>query len=189
MRMRILTFGHGTAAPALIVRLLRAADIELLVDVRTAPGSRRNPQVARTAMERWLPDAGIGYRWEKRLGGWRKPPTESPDTALRNRSFAGYAAHMRSPEFLAAVDDLFDEASQKRLAVMCAEAVWWRCHRKLLADPLVLVRTADVRHLMHDGSVRVHQPSVEARLDPTLGGLVYDAGQQPLTDLEGLGSS
>ncbi|MGH3482614.1 MAG: DUF488 family protein, partial [Nocardioidaceae bacterium] len=108
--------------------------------------------------------------------------------ALRNRPFAGYAAHMRSPEFLSAVDDLLDEASRFRVAVMCAESVWWRCHRKLLADHLVLVRTSEVRHLMHDGSVREHLPSVEARLDPTLGGLVYDAGQQPLTDLEGLWS-
>jgi uncharacterized protein (DUF488 family) len=178
--MRVVTFGHGTADPALIVRLLRTADIDRLIDVRTAPGSRRNPPVASAAMEQWLPDAGIGYRWEKRLGGWRKPPTESPDTALRNRPFAGYAAHMRSPEFLAAVDDLLDEASRRRLAVMCAESVWWRCHRKLLADHLVVVRKVDVRHLMHDGSVRDHRPSVEARLDPTLGGLVYDAGQQPL---------
>ena len=187
--MRVLTFGHGTAEPAEIVRLLREAEVQQLVDVRTAPGSRRHPHVARAAMQTWLPDAGIGYRWEQRLGGWRKAPADSPDTELRVKAFVGYAAHMRSAEFLAAIDDLLDEAGRLRLAVMCSESVWWRCHRKLLSDHLVLARDCDVRHLMHDGSIRPHLPTAEARLDPERGGLVYDAGQQPLTDLEGFGSS
>jgi uncharacterized protein (DUF488 family) len=178
--MQILTFGHGTADSAQIVRLLRAADVARLVDVRTAPGSRRSPHVARAAIERWLPDAGIGYRWDQRLGGWRKSPADSPDTALRNRPFAGYAAHMRTADFLAGIGDLLDEAARVRLTVMCAESVWWRCHRRLIADHLVIVRDCDVRHIMHDGSIRKHQPTAEARLDPEPGGLVYDAGQEPL---------
>jgi uncharacterized protein (DUF488 family) len=170
-RPRVLTFGHGTADADAMIRLLSAAGVERLVDVRTAPGSRRNPDAARGVLERRLPEAGIGYRWDKRLGGWRKTPPEGPDTALRNRSFTGYAAHMRSPEFLAAIDELTDT---RAAAVMCAESVWWRCHRKLIADFLVLARGVAVAHLMHDGSVRPHRPSPEARLLPDRGVLVYD---------------
>src|SRR5690606_12865717 len=96
---RVLTFGHGTADADRIVELLHGAGVRQLVDVRTAPGSRRNPHVARSEMERWLPAAGIAYRWERRLGGWRKSSPDSPDSALRNDQFRGYAGHMRSPKF------------------------------------------------------------------------------------------
>lgn len=178
--MRVLTFGHGTADAVEMTRLLRDAGVRQLVDVRTAPGSRRNPDAARGAMSQWLPEAGIGYRWEKRLGGWRKPQPEAPDTALRNRSFSGYAGHMRSAEFLAAITDLVLAAADEPTTVMCAESLWWRCHRKMIADFLVLVREVDVRHLMHDGTLRPHRPSPEARLIPEERVLVYDAGQSPL---------
>ena len=177
---RVLTFGHGTADADRIVELLHGAGVRQLVDVRTAPGSRRNPHVARSEMERWLPAAGIAYRWERRLGGWRKSSPDSPDSALRNDQFRGYAGHMRSPKFAAGVDALLDEAREQPTAAMCSESVWWRCHRKLLADFLVLVRGAEVGHLMHDGTVREHRVSPEARRDPASGLLVYDAGQQPL---------
>lgn len=172
--MDVVTFGHGTAGEDEIVRLLRGAGVEHLVDVRTAPGSRRNPQVGRAEMERWLPEAGIAYRWEKRLGGWRKDPPDSPDTGIRNRSFGGYAAHMRSEEFAAAVDELLAEAGDATTAVMCSESVWWRCHRKLLADYLHITGRAHVLHLMHDGKLREHRPTQEARLVPESGVLVYD---------------
>ncbi|MPY82430.1 MAG: DUF488 family protein [Actinophytocola sp.] len=178
--MRVLTFGHGTADAAELTRLLRGAGVRRLVDVRTAPGSKHNPDVNRDAMSRWLPEAGIEYRWEKRLGGWRKRQPETPDTALRNAAFSGYAGHMRSPEFLAAIDDLHGEAQREPTTVMCAESLWWRCHRKLVADFLVLARDVDVAHLMHDGSVRPHRPSPEARLARRERVLVYDAGQTPL---------
>src|SRR5579875_276941 len=102
----VLTFGHGTAGAGRMTELLHGAMVRRLVDVRTAPGSRHNPDATRAAMSVWLPAAGIGYRWDKRLGGWRKSPPGSPDIALRQRAFSGYAAHMRTPEFLAAVDDL-----------------------------------------------------------------------------------
>lgn len=164
-----------------MTRLLQGAEARRLVDVRTAPGSRRNPDAGRDTMARWLPQAGIAYRWEKRLGGWRRARPDAPDTALRNRAFAGYAAHMRSPEFRAAIDDLLAEAAAERTAVMCAESVWWRCHRKLIADFLVLARQAQVLHLMHDGTLRPHLISPEARLLPERRLLIYDAGQQPLT--------
>lgn len=170
--MRVLTFGHGTADRAELTRLLTGAGAELLVDVRTAPGSRRNPDAGRDAMSDWLPEAGITYRWDKRLGGWRKAPPHSPDSALRNRSFAGYAAHMRSRTFADAIGDLLADAERQLPVVMCAESVWWRCHRSMIADYLVSIRHVDVRHLMHDGTLQQHVPSRRARvLDH---GLVYD---------------
>lgn len=177
--MELLTCGHGTADATELTRLLLGAGVRQVVDVRSVPGSRRNPDVAGGAMPRWLARAGIGYRWEGRLGGWRKRPHDSPDTALRNRSFGGYAGHMRSPEFVAAVDDLLADAGERRTTVLCAESVWWRCHRKLIADFVVIARGTDVRHLMHDGTLRPHRPSSEARLLRGEGLLVYDASQVP----------
>ncbi|MGH3487308.1 MAG: DUF488 family protein [Actinopolymorphaceae bacterium] len=177
--MEILTVGHGTASAAGLAALLRTAGVRLLVDIRTAPGSRRNPQVARSALEEWLPEHGIDYRWERRLGGWRKAPADSPDVALQQRAFAGYAAHMRTAEFAAAVDALLAGAADRRTTVMCAESVWWRCHRRLLADHLVLVRDVHVRHLFHDGRLEAHRPTDVARVGAD-GLLVYDAGQQTL---------
>jgi uncharacterized protein (DUF488 family) len=174
----LLTFGHGTASAEQIAALLHRAGVRALVDVRTAPASRHNPHTARDEIARWLPERGISYRWERRLGGWRSARPDSPDTALRNRSFAGYAAHMRSPQFLAAVDELLAGAAE-RIALMCAEALWWRCHRRMIADFLVLARDADVRHLHHDGRVEPHRSSDLARRRPD-GLLVYDVGQQQL---------
>ncbi|WP_043267709.1 DUF488 domain-containing protein [Streptomyces sp. CT34] len=174
----LLTFGHGTAGAAEMTRLLQGAEVRRLVDVRRAPGSRHNPDAGRHTMEQWLPQAGIAYRWEKRLGGRRTARPDTPDTALRNRAFTGYAGHMRSPEFLAAIDDLLADAAAERTAVMCAESVWWRCHRKLIADFLVLARQVRVLHLMHDGTLRAHLVSPEARLWPERRLLIYDAGQQ-----------
>lgn len=179
-RIRVLTFGHGTADADEMIRLLAGAGVTRLVDVRTAPGSRRNPDAGRDVLARRLPEAGIRYRWDKRLGGWRKPRPDSPDTALRNRSFGGYAGHMRSAEFLAAIDDLLTDAAEAPTAVMCAESVWWRCHRRLIADFLVLARGVVVDHLMHDGTRQPHRPSPQARLLPERRVLVYDAGQAPL---------
>lgn len=178
--MRVLTFGHGTAGAGEITRLLRGAGVRRLLDARTAPTSRHNPDATREAMSCWLPEAGIGYRWDKRLGGWRKARPDSDDIALRNQSFRGYAAHMRSAEFLGAVDDLLDGAEADLTAVMCAESVWWRCHRKMIADFLAVARDVEVGHLMHDGAVQPHRPSPQARLLAERGVLVYDAGQEPL---------
>ncbi len=135
--MPLFTFGHGTADRDRLLELLHVAGIRELVDVRTAPGSRRNPDVVRDEMARWLPEHGIEYRWEQRLGGWRKPPPDSPDIGLRNRSFAGYAAHMRTRDFLDAVRDVLDGVGDKT-TVFCSESVWWRCHRRMIADFAVL---------------------------------------------------
>ena len=177
--MRLITFGHGTASAERIVELLRSAGVTTLIDVRSAPGSRRNPHVARAELERWLPANGIAYRWEKRLGGFRRPAPDSPDVAWQEPAFQGYAGHMRQPDFLAAVDELLAPAGPGQQAVMCSESLWWRCHRRLIADFAELARGVPVRHLMHDGSLAPHRQSPGARL--RAGGLlVYDGGQHQL---------
>jgi uncharacterized protein (DUF488 family) len=173
----VRTFGHGTASQEEIAGLLRNAGVELVVDVRTAPGSRRNPHVARSSLEGWLPSYGITYRWDKRLGGFRRPSPDSPDVFWRQEMFRGYAEHMRGPEFTAAIDELLTFSGEQ--AVMCSESVWWRCHRRMIADFLVLVRKITVDHLMHDGRLVRHDPTPGARLRDD-GLIVYDAGQEPL---------
>ncbi len=175
----LLTFGHGTASAEQMVGLLRGAGVSVVVDVRTAPGSRRHPHVARAELQRWLPEAGISYRWEKRLGGLRTPEPDSPDVAFEADSLRGYAGHMRTPAFLAAVDQLLALTSARCTAVMCAESLWWRCHRRMLADFVIAARSVPVRHLMHDGRLEEHRLSPGLRLRDD-GLLVYDAGQDTL---------
>jgi uncharacterized protein (DUF488 family) len=175
----LLTFGHGTASAEQMTGLLRGAGVSALTDVRIAPGSRRHPHVARAELERWLPEAGICYRWDKRLGGFRTPEPDSPDVAWRADMFRGYAGHMRTAGFLAAVDDLLAQAGEQVTAVMCAESLWWRCHRRMLADFVSAARGAEVRHLMHDGRLEEHVLSPGMRLGDD-GLLVYDAGQVPM---------
>ena len=175
----LLTFGHGTATTGRMTELLRGAGVAALVDVRTAPGSRRHPHVARAELERWLPEAGISYRWDRRLGGFRKASPDSEDTAWHEEMFRGYAAHMRTAEFGTAVDEVLDQAGTDPTAVMCAESLWWRCHRRLLADFVVAARGVPVRHLLHHGRTEEHRlsPGLRRRED---GLLVYDAGQATL---------
>jgi uncharacterized protein (DUF488 family) len=182
--MPLITFGHGTASEERIAALLLSAQVSALVDVRIAPGSRRNPHVARAELERWLPGHGIGYRWEKRLGGFRRPAPDSPDVAWREEAFRGYAGHMRQPDFLAAIDDVLSQAAAQHVTVMCSESLWWRCHRRLIADFAEIARGVPVRHLMHDGSLAVHRRSPGVRLR-TDGLLVYDGGQEPLVPPHG----
>jgi uncharacterized protein (DUF488 family) len=175
----LLTFGHGTASAEQMISLLQGAGVAVLVDVRTAPGSRRHPHVAQAELRRWLPEAGISYRWDKRLGGWRVPEPDSPDVALSVDTLRGYARHMRTPAFLAAVDQVLALAGVHRTAVMCAESLWWRCHRHMLADFVTAARGVTVGHLMHDGRLEEHRPSPGLRLRDD-GLLVYDGGQPPL---------
>ena len=174
----ICTVGHGTLPADEFARLVAEADIEVVVDVRSFPASRRHPQFAREAMERWLPDADMAYRWEPRLGGRRRPRPDSPHGGLRVPAFRGYADHMETPEFQDAVDDLLAEAGARRTTVMCAESVWWRCHRRLVADAVVLLRGAAVKHLFHDGRLEPHRPTPEARVDGLR--VVYDGGEREL---------
>jgi uncharacterized protein (DUF488 family) len=175
----LLTYGHGTDTSQRTAELLAGAAVVSLVDIRTAPGSRRNPQFARASMEHWLPEAGVGYRWDKRLGGFRRPSPGNPDVAWREPMFRGYAEHMRSAEFLAAIDEVLAEVAERQVTVMCSESLWWRCHRRLVADYVAVARGVTVRHLMHDGSLELHRVSGGVRLTDD-GLLVYDAGQSPL---------
>lgn len=172
-RLELITFGHSTADRITLARVLREAGVAAVVDVRTAPGSRRDPDLSRQRLAQWMPEEHIAYRWEKHLGGFRKPPSDSPDTVWRNESFRGYAAHTRSPEFVTAMDTLVRQAGQERTAVMCSEAVWWRCHRRLIADFAVLARGMLAYHLMHDGRLTAHTPTSGVRLRDD-GLLVYD---------------
>ena len=167
----IWTVGHGTISSDQLVEVLDGADVEQIIDIRSFPGSRHNPQFGRDEMTRWVPDARKSYRWMRGLGGRRRPLSESKHTALRNASFRAYADHMESEEFLVGVDDLLNSVGQPT-AVMCSESVWWRCHRRLLADHLVLVRKIEVVHLMHDGRHTSHIPTEGVRLADTA--LVYD---------------
>lgn len=159
----IRTFGHGTATAAAFTELVHGAGIRMVVDVRRFPGSRRHPQFGKDEMARWLPAAGLEYQWMPGLGGRRKGPPDSPNVGLRNPQFRAYADHMSSAEFEAALDELLGIASAVPVAVMCSESVWWRCHRRLLADHLVLVAERRVEHLFHDGRITEHPITPGAR--------------------------
>jgi uncharacterized protein (DUF488 family) len=159
----IRTVGHGTAGESEFVDLLRGAGVETVVDVRRFPGSRRHPHFGTDAMARWLPAADISYRWSSDLGGRRKPDAESPNVGLRNLQFRAYADHMATPVFAAAVEELLQVAAASRVAVMCSESVWWRCHRRLVADHLVVVEGCRVEHLFHDGRLVEHAVTDGAR--------------------------
>jgi uncharacterized protein (DUF488 family) len=164
----LLTVGHGTHDRAGLRALLTGAGVDLVVDVRRFPGSRIHPDLRREALEEWLPADGIGYRWEERLGGRRKLPPGEPvvDDWWTVAQFAAYAAHTRTPEFAAALDEVLAEAARSTVAVMCSESVWWRCHRRLIADVAVLGRSVPVQHLMPDGRLAPHRPSEGAVVDP-----------------------
>jgi len=169
------TIGHGTLLQDEFVNLVRSATVTHVVDIRSHPSSRHNPQYSTAEMERWLPAAGVDYSWMRSLGGRRRPVPESKHVALRHPSFRAYADYMETATFLAGVDELLTRGD--RQAVMCSESVWWRCHRRLLADHLVLVRDVEVVHIMHDGRMTPHPPTEGVRwVDDRL---IYDVGVTP----------
>ncbi|MGY1688649.1 DUF488 domain-containing protein [Geodermatophilus sp. SYSU D01105] len=164
--MPLLTVGHGPEDRRRLGARLAAAGVARVVDVRRFPGSRTNPDVRREALEQWLPAAGIGYRWDARLGGRRQLPPGEPvrDGWWTVAQFAAYAAHTRTAEFAAALDEVLADAAGDPVAVMCSESVWWRCHRRLIADVAVLGRGVPVQHLMPDGRLTPHTPAAGAVL-------------------------
>jgi uncharacterized protein (DUF488 family) len=170
----LLTVGHGTLPAPGLIQLLHGAGVQLLVDVRSFPGSRRHPQFGRDELGRWLPEGGIDYLWDRRLGGRRRAFPASPNVALRDDAFRGYADHMATAEFADALDALLTEAGRRTTVVMCAESLWWRCHRRLLSDAAVLIGNAVVTHLFHDGRRAPHMVTDGVRC--TDGHLVYDVG-------------
>jgi uncharacterized protein (DUF488 family) len=171
------TVGHGTLPAEAFASLLNDAHVRCVVDIRSFPASRHNPQFGREEMERWAPIAGLEYVWMRVLGGRRRPVAGSKHVALRHDAFRAYADYMETPAFLAGVDELLALAGTEPTAVMCSESVWWRCHRRLLADHLALVRGIEVVHLMHDGTLTSHVPTDGVRLAD--GALVYDVGATP----------
>lgn len=171
-RPRLLTLGHGTLDGDALAGLLRTAAVTQVVDVRRFPGSRRHPHVKTEELARWLPEEGVAYRWEPRLGGRRDPDRASPDTWWRVAAFRGYAAHMRTAEFAEGMAALAADVSTGLTAVLCSETVWWRCHRRMVADHAVLVEGWRVQHLAHDGSLGDHPVAEGARV--VAGELYYD---------------
>ena len=160
----IFTIGHSTHPIEEFIDILNAHGVRRLVDVRTIPKSRRNPQFWSDALAASLRDAGITYRHVKELGGLRHRRKDSPNGAWRNASFQGYADYMLTEEFNAAVDDLLARGHNNDLAIMCAEAVPWRCHRSLIGDAL-LVRGANVLDIFSKTSAKPHTLTSFARVD------------------------
>ncbi|HET7325674.1 MAG TPA: DUF488 domain-containing protein [Nocardioidaceae bacterium] len=173
---RLLTVGHGPLRRDALRGLLVGAGVQTVVDVRRFPGSRRNPDVSQDVLAGWLGDAGVGYHWAEDLGGRRRlPADEEPlDTWWTVAAFRAYAAHTRAPEFVAALTAVLEESRTRSVTVMCSESVWWRCHRRLIADVATVAHGVDVQHLMHDGKLRPHRPADGARVRDD-GLMVWDA--------------
>jgi len=159
----IHTVGHSTRPIARLIELLEAHRIELLIDVRRWPMSKRYPHFNRDNLAASLADDGIDYIWRQDLGGFRKAAPDSPNSAWRVATFRAYADFMLSADFVRIIAEVESIASVKRMTLMCAEAVPWRCHRQLLADAL-LVRGWSVRHIMDDGC-HAHKLPAFARLE------------------------
>lgn len=160
----LYTIGHSTRSLDELVSALKAHGIETLVDIRAFPVSRRLPHFNREALERSLPEQGIRYLWMKALGGYRKATgKDSPHTALRNANFRNYADYTLTPEFEQAASELIQIASKSRTAYMCAERVYFRCHRMIVSDWLV-AHGHDVFHIDAESPARSHKLFAEARL-------------------------
>jgi uncharacterized protein (DUF488 family) len=161
--MKIWTVGHSTRSGEEFVEILRSHQVQVLVDVRTYPGSRRYPQFNRDVLDKNLALQEIRYQHEPRLGGRRKPRADSHNSAWRNEQFRGYADHMETEEFKRGVEELLELAAEKRVAIMCAEAVWWRCHRSLVSDYLK-AEGHEVLHILNKEKVEEHPFTSAARL-------------------------
>jgi len=174
----VFTVGHSNRSLAEFIALLQQHRIDLLVDVRSFPSSRRHPQFNRPALERELPLAGVRYLWLGReLGGMRDQAHEdSPHTALDEGGFRNYADHMETPLFAEGMTRLLDEAKSSRVACMCAEKDWHECHRRYLSDGLVALEDSPVLHIRDKSAPTPHELHELARVVD--GRLVYDAGGQ-----------
>src|SRR5215470_19615411 len=162
--MRIWTIGHSTRPIDEFVSLLEENGIKVLVDVRTWPGSRRYPQFNEEALVESLNAHGIRYEHFPELGGRRKPSADSHNTAWRNASFRGYADHMETEQFHQGIERLLNLAREGgRIAIMCAEAVWWRCHRALISDHLK-ASGIEVMHILDWNKIEPHPFTSAARI-------------------------
>lgn len=177
----IFTIGHSNRSAEELIALLREAEVDLLVDVRTVPRSRYNPQFNTDALPAPLAEAGIGYRHMGVLGGLRHRPKgagPSPNGMWESEAFQAYADHALTPAFRAGLGELVGLGREHTPAVMCAEAVWWRCHRRIVADYL-LVGGVEVRHIMDHGKIEpaTLTPGTEPQADGTI---LYPAAQGTL---------
>lgn len=160
------TIGHSTRSVQDFISLLLSHQIDLVVDVRTVPRSRRNPQFNRETLPQSLQEAEIGYEHVAALGGFRRPSPHSSNAGWRNASFRGYADYMQTAAFAAAIESLAERAQRQRLAVMCAEAVPWRCHRSLIADALV-TRGIRIEEIISATRTQTHAMTSFARVEGT----------------------
>jgi len=163
----IYTVGHSTRSADAFLELLRAHQIRQLADVRTVPRSRRHPHFSKDALDPFLRLHDIDYRHFPELGGFRPPRPDSTNTAWQNPGFRGYADYMQTQGFRDGVESLLRFAEPGRTVVMCAEAAWWRCHRRLLADALA-VRGTPVFHILSSSLPKLHEVSEFARIEEGL---------------------
>ena len=161
--LAIFTIGHSTRTLEEFIALLKAHGIERLADIRTVPRSRRNPQFGQDVLPASLAREGIRYEHIPSLGGLRKPRPDSVNTAWRNASFRGYADYMSTPEFQSGIAHLIEISRNAPVAIMCAEAVPWRCHRNLVADALT-ARGIPVEHIVSSGKAQPHKLTSFARI-------------------------
>ena len=175
------TIGHSTHLNEAFIGILRSHRIEAVADVRRLPGSRRYPHFNRETLEHSLAAVGISYRHFSDLGGRRKPRPDSPNTAWRHESFRGYADYMESHEFRQEIEKLQVFARQKRCALMCAEAVWWQCHRALISDWLKAAGL-EVLHILSENKVEPHPFTSAAQIID--GRLSYRATRADATHAE-----
>ncbi len=160
----IYTIGHSTRSAEELIALLKAHKVSILVDVRTVPRSRTNPQFNKETLPAELETAGIEYRHMAGLGGLRHARKDSPNTAWENAAFRGYADYMLTEEFLENLDELISVGENNIIAIMCAEAVWWRCHRRLIADAL-LARDISAKHITSLTKTEDHKMTPWAHVD------------------------
>ncbi|MEO8247869.1 MAG: DUF488 domain-containing protein [Burkholderiales bacterium] len=161
--LTVWTIGHSNRSWDEFTALLAAHRIEAIADVRRFAGSRKHPQFSQDALRIALPEIGVDYLPVPEIGGRRRPRADSPNTAWRNESFRGYADHMETPEFSAGISGFLDVAERRRTALMCSEAVWWRCHRSMIADRLKAAGIT-VLHIMGAGVAKEHPYTSAAHL-------------------------
>ena len=162
--MTIWTIGHSSRTLDEFLALLAQHGIEAIADVRRFPGSRRQPWFARESLEASLAVRDIAYLWVPALGGRRRPRADSPNVAWRNASFRGYADHLGSAEFAGGLDEVLELAARRRTAIMCAEVLWWRCHRALISDVLK-VRGIEVVHILDEKHATAHRYTSAAHVE------------------------
>lgn len=163
MSHTVWTIGHSTRSFDEFTNLLRIYGVDAIADVRSFPGSRKYPHFGQELLSRTLYERGFEYEWFQALGGRRRACVDSSNTVWRNMSFRGYADYMQTPAFPSAVKELIERTAHVRTALMCAEAVWWRCHRSMIADYLC-VQGIEVVHILDERHSTLHPMTAPARI-------------------------